>query len=178
MKIKLLIIILILFLGILFPGCINESHNESNKEKDQLYFELNIYLENIENYTLLLPYPQNWTNFIEDLNLKNGIANYYLIDTKYGLSLRIDGENEIQLVGNKIIEDSENIELTLLKKNESILKSYVFCDKSPEIGNVTILFMFSKSSLNEKKGGIGYNIDSYLNNGWQEQKVIIEEIGG
>lgn len=110
------IICFIIFLSLLFSGCINSNNKEDNKKSDMTQYKLKIQiiLNTTENYVIYAPIfvLNNGTKSIinEQFKIISGNADFQLIDTKFGPAISINSSKNvtIELNGTDMIDFSYN----------------------------------------------------------------------
>lgn len=177
MKMRLILIITLIFVFSSLTGCISTTDEENNENKGyQLFFETSIKLEGIDNYLIYLPLIEGWDTLIDDITIIQGNINYSVIETEYGKSLCLNGTGNMQINAERIYINRPTINITLF--DQMNLNANIFCKKIPTNGEVSLLWSFSDSALDEKAGGYGYKIDEDLENEWKEYKISTISIGG
>jgi hypothetical protein len=169
-------IIVIFIVGIPFiSGCL--SNSDIFEEKGYLfYYEISISSENVDHYLIYLPQIDGWNTLIDDISLIDGDGVYSIIDMEFGNVLSINSSQDIHINAEREFEHRPEINISLF--NQTSFTGRIYCGIYPIEAQLTLLWLFTDSTINEKGGGYGYNLDGELNNGWNELVAIEELIGG
>ena len=155
-------------------GCLHIKDNKLKDPNDLITYRIRIKTQNIINYTIFLPYSENWTTMYNDVVYSKGNATFRVEETICGNVLSVNGTNNIHYVFYTEYNDSIYYHFTLIDckidKNVSI-----FCEKIPPEGRIYLEFVIIEHYYGGQGVLFGNNIfmEVYeLNNGWDSYPYL------
>ncbi len=168
---KIIIILIVSACSILALGWLDENNEKSGYK---IIYNLTINTQNKDNYSLKIPYPERWNNFLEDIKVIEGNPQISLNETSYGTALFIRGKGNIQISATRDFQNKIS-DLSMIYRENGRKCAFLFCDKN-ESENITIDLDFLGNPHNKNEFGYGYYICSPLIQGWQKIEVAEREV--
>jgi hypothetical protein len=168
----------LLIIVFLFSGCINQNNNKNESEVTCLHYDIKIEIINVTNYTLQVPVLIGWNNFVDNIQIIDGKANYQIVSTKYNEALEIMSMGNISIISNENVSGGRHYDISLLNKYNWTVK--IYCNKLPVNGFLKITNHLAYYVKNKATGDYDttYYINSKLNNGWNDVRVHADSGGG
>lgn len=164
---KRILLSIILIIMIHANGCFNIKDNKLKNPDEFIVYAIIIKTENIINFTIFLPYSENWTTIYNDVGHSRGNATFRVEETIYGNVLSVYGTNDIHYVFYTEYNDNIYFHFTLIdyKIDQNVT---IFCEKTPTEGSIYLKWFIYSIDY----GGAGPNrsfeiIDDDLKNGWE-----------